>query len=88
MNSTAPRFNMFRRRNLAWLAVLFATVLPVTAAPLVQTNETQVPVTTNLTQVAPRSVFNQSEGRVRSIFPHFRPSVCLCGGSQRADDGF
>jgi hypothetical protein len=75
MNSTTPRINIFRRRNLAWLAVLFATMLPVAAAPLVQTNETQVPATTNLTQAAPRSVFDQPASPKEGCDPFFPTSV-------------
>jgi len=75
MNSTTPRTNIFRQRNLAWLAVLFAAVWPVTAAPLVQTNETPVQATTNLTQVAPRSVFNQPASPKEGCDPFFPTSV-------------
>jgi len=75
MKSTTPRINFFQRRNPVWLAVLFAAVLPVMAAPLVQTNETQVSATTNLTQVAPRSVFNPPSVPKEGCDPFFPTSV-------------
>jgi hypothetical protein len=76
MNSTNPRINIFAIRNLAWLAVLFAAVLPATAAPLVQTNDTAM---------APRSVFIQPtsfrEGRDPFFPGSTRPYVAAAASS-------
>jgi len=75
MNSTIPRITIFRIRNLAWLAVLIATLLPAAAAPLVQTNETQVQTNYTLTQVVPRSIFNQPANPKEGCDPFFPTSV-------------
>lgn len=75
MNSTIHRMNTFSGRNLAWLAVLLAALLPAAAAPLVQTNETQVSTNVNLTQIAPRSIFNQPANPKEGCDPFFPTSV-------------
>jgi hypothetical protein len=49
MNPTKHHIKFFWSWNFPWLAVMFAAALPVTAAPAVQTNETQV---------VQRSIFN------------------------------
>jgi len=75
MNPIIPCITIFLSRNLAWLAVLFAAVWPVAAAPLVQTNDTQVQTNLNLTQVVPRSVFNQPTTPKEGCDPFFPTSV-------------
>jgi hypothetical protein len=70
MNPMKYRINIFRSQNYSWLAIVVAAGLPVTAAPVVQTNETQV---------VPRSVFNlptnPREGRDPFFPSSLRPYV-------------
>lgn len=58
MNSKTLRINFFRNWSLVRLAILFVTALPAAAAPIVQTNETQVVMRSVFTQPA-----NPKEGR-------------------------
>lgn len=65
MNSK-PRVNHFAKLKLAWLAPLVAAVLPLTAAPPAQTNQTQD---------VPRSVFIQPSTPSQGCDPFFPTSV-------------
>ena len=74
MNSTSC-INMFGNRNLAWLAVLVAAGMPLTAAPLVQTNTVAVAANANLVQVVPKSVFTQPSNPREGCDPFFPTSL-------------
>lgn len=74
MNSTSC-IKKFGNRNLAWLAVLITAVMPVPAAPLVQTNTLAVAANTNLVQVVPKSVFTQPTNPKEGCDPFFPTSV-------------
>jgi hypothetical protein len=69
------RVNHSARRKLAWLGSLFMAVLPVIAAPPVQTNTTHSMAATNLTQAVPRSVFIQPSSPSQGCDPFFPTSV-------------
>ena len=60
------RINFFWSRNFIWLALMFAAAAPVTAAPVVQTNDTPV---------VPRSVFVQPANPAEGRDPFF-PAHC------------
>ena len=66
MNSKPLRINFFWNWSPAWLAILFVAALPSVAAPVVQTNETQVVV---------RSVFNQPANPKEGRDPFFPGSI-------------
>jgi hypothetical protein len=66
MNPMKHCINSFRSRNSPFLAAMFAAALSVTAAPVVQTNETQV---------VQRSVFNLPANPKEGRDPFFPGSL-------------
>jgi hypothetical protein len=76
MRTTLPHITFsLESRDRAWLAVLFAAMLSVTAAPVALTNAEPVTAATNLMQTAPRSVFTQPSNPKEGCDPFFPYSV-------------
>ncbi len=73
MNSTNPRISISWSCQTAWLFVLFATLSPAAAAPIVQTSGTLIQ--TNQTPVVPRSVFIQPSSPKEGRDPFFPNSL-------------
>jgi hypothetical protein len=67
MKSINPCTLFFRYVKAALLSAMFAAALPVTAAPVVQTNE--------VTQLVPRSVFDQPANSKEGRDPFFPSSL-------------
>jgi hypothetical protein len=80
MNPMKHRVNFFRGRNFSWLAAVFAAMLSATAAPVVQTNETQL---------VPHSVFNlpsnPKDGRDPFFPGSLRPYASIVPSSPTSD---
>ena len=81
MNPMKRCIDYFWSRNFSWFAALFAAALPVTAAPVVQNNETQI---------VQRSIFklptNPKEGRDPFFPGSMRPYVSAVAPSAPTSD--